>query len=428
MPAARFTARPSVPARRLRRAPAELDRAEALGWGATLEELLAGLNGPGTVAPPAGLTSFTEANRGRGNGWDEYINLGGWWIEQMTTTRTPLREKLVLLLHCQFPTAYDKVGYASLMYRQNVIFRTLGPGPFNVLTKAVSQDPAMLIWLDTGTDEKYDPNENFARELMERFTMGVGTYTEEDVRQSARAFTGWALDWNTGKFRIYEWDHDYGRKHFLGHVGDLSGDDMVEIVTHTPVSARWVTSRLWSWLAYPVTPADPVVAELAPGYATDLNVANLLRAILTHPLFVAPASRQGLVKQPIEWVAGTMRAFGLSTASFRKQGKADYLHYVLSQLGQVPFDPPNVGGWGDNDYWLSTAASLAQLDFALTVSEVADLSEIERPPVALRAEALANLLSIDGWSNETLAALNHVRHVTPELVTLGLVSPEYLAN
>jgi len=408
--------------------PAELDRAEARGWDATLEELLAGLNGAGAVPPPAGLTSFAEANRGRGNGWDEYVGLGAWWLEQMATTRAPLREKLVLLLHCQFPTAYDKVGYASLMYRQNALFRTLGPGPFNVLTKAVSQDPAMLIWLDTGTDEKYHPNENFARELMERFTMGVGTYTEEDVRQSARAFTGWALDWNTGKFRIYEWDHDYGRKHFLGHVGDLSGDDVVEIVTHTPVSARWVTARLWSWLAYPVAPGDPVVAELVPAYSADLNIASLLRAMLNHPLFVAPVSRQGLVKQPIEWVAGTMRAFGLTSSSFRKEGRADYLHYVLSQLGQVPFDPPNVGGWGDNSYWLSTAASLAQLDFAMTVSQVADLSEIHRQPVALRAEALANLLSIDGWSNATLAALNHVRHLTPELVTLGLVSPEYLAN
>ncbi len=196
--------------------------------------------------------------------YEEFIALSTWWIDRMIVTSTPLREKLTLMLHQQFPTSYAKVSYANLMYNQNQLFRKLGPGPFDVLTQAVSADPAMLIWLDTGTDLKAVPNENFARELMERFTMGIGTYSEHDVRATARAFTGWSLDYTTGEFFFNPYDHDNGEKRYLGQTGHFQGEDIIRIATHTEASSRWVVSRFWSWLAYPVTPKDPSSGSSPP--------------------------------------------------------------------------------------------------------------------------------------------------------------------
>src|SRR5208282_5622456 len=168
------------------------------------------------------------------------------------------------------------------------LFRKLGAGSFDALTQAVAKDPAMLIWLDTGTDYKSHPNENFARELMERFTMGVGNYSEKDVRAAARAFTGWELDYTSGEFFFNEYDHDNRKKTYLGHTGRWQGEDIINLATHTEASSRWVVARFWSWLAYPVTPKNAVVTELAERYRKDLSITKLLESILRHPGFVSP--------------------------------------------------------------------------------------------------------------------------------------------
>ena len=197
-----------------------------------------------------------------------------------------------------------------MMYAQNQLFRTLGPGNFDTLVQAVAKDPSMLIWLDADTSHKNAPNQNFARELMERFTMGAGDYSQEDVIQAARCFTGWELDMVTGEFFLNPYDHDGGVKHFLGRSGRFGGEDIIKIVTHEPASHHWVVSRLWSWLAYPVTPRDPVVQDFVHGYAKDLNLTNLLGSMFNHPAFVSRASLEGLVKQPIEFLVGALRPWG----------------------------------------------------------------------------------------------------------------------
>jgi uncharacterized protein (DUF1800 family) len=408
----------------------ELDAATAAGYEATVERLLAGLSAPEDDRPAVPhLSSYEAISRNRApNLYNESLALVDWWLEKMARTTTPLREKLTLLLHGQFPTANSKVYAPVFMYQQNETFRRLGPGAYDVLTQALAKDPAMMIWLDTGTDVRQSPNENFARELMERFTMGVGTYTQEDVRQGARAFTGWTITDHSGVFTLNEWNHDYGEKVFLGHRGNLTGEDVIEIVTHTEASARWVTSRMWSFLAYPVSPHDPVVAELASSYAQDLDMTNLLRAIFLHPYFLAPAALEGLVKQPIEWVVGAMRAFDLTPASFRKSGGSGFLTYSLSNLGQLPFDPPSVGGWGTNEYWLSTAASLAQLNFAQSVAQVANVAFLEDAAGPERVDVLAARLGIDGWTPHSGAVLNRTRDQMPDLISLALTAPEYVVN
>jgi len=216
----------------------------------------------------------------------------------MATTPTPLREKLTLLLHGQFPTGYDKVGVPIYMHRQNQIFRTMGAGPFDELSLALSTDPSMISWLDLGSNQRLSPNENFARELMERFTMGIGHYSQRDVREAARALTGWSLSYPQGKFEFTTWAHDFGEKTLLGHRGNLSGEDVVRIVTHTDAAAHWVPARMWSFLSYPVGTHDPVVANLAPVFAAEPQHDNLLRAIFMHPNFASTAAAKDSSNSP----------------------------------------------------------------------------------------------------------------------------------
>ncbi|MGA3215970.1 MAG: DUF1800 domain-containing protein [Acidimicrobiales bacterium] len=429
---------PSVLAHLYRRAgfgatQAEIEAAEKLGFEGAVAQLIAGLTAKDAAGDALPLPKLTPLAQSSIPGfsyddYDEFIDLSTWWIDRMIVTDTPLREKLVLLMHEQFPTSYAKVGYADLMYNQNQIFRTLGPGPFDVLTQAVSKDPAMLIWLDTGTDLKQHPNENFARELMERFTMGIGNYSEHDVREAARAFTGWSLDYFSGEFFFNPYDHDDGEKRYLGHTGRFQGDDIINIATHTTASSRWVVSRIWSWLAYPVTPNDPVVLELAPGYKKDLNMANLLEAILLHPRFVSTQSLRGLIKCPIEYLVGMMRLLGLTTQAFEEGS----LIYLLANLGQQPFVPFNVGGWGQNQYWLSTSASNCQLALAYGVAQYADLTEVAdlNGNPGAQVAAITKMLAVEAWSNRSYQALWKMadKGSPQEILVLALVSPEFLMN
>jgi uncharacterized protein (DUF1800 family) len=420
--------------------PAEIEKLSQLSWADLVDGLLAGLSGPdradSTVTLPH-LTSMPQANVPgyHYNDWQEYTELVNWWLGRMAVTSTPLREKLTWLLHCQFPTSYAKVGWAYMMYVQNQLFRTLGPGNFETLVQAVAKDPAMLIWLDTATSHRNAPNQNFPRELMERFTMGVGTYSQEDVSEASRCFTGWELDNVTGQYFFNPYDFDGGVKNFLGRRGRFTGEDIIHMITHTPASHRWVVSRLWSWLGYPVTPHDPVVAQLVPSYARDLNLTNLLAAIFHHPEFVSARARQGLVKQPVEWLVGALRVLGLTTAPF----SSGDLQWALGNIGQVPFTPPSVGGWGFNGYWQSTGAAAGYLQLASAIAGVADLTALENDdgrPAGQVTTAL-RLVGLTSPSRQTVTALTSLAVTlrsntgswpAQQLVTLALVSPEFAMN
>ena len=265
------------------------------------------------------------------------MDLTSWWLGRMIVTSTPLKEKLTFLLHGQFPTAISKVKYPAYMYGQNQLFRTLGSGDFTALTQAVATDPAMLIWLDADSNKASDPNENFARELMERFTMGIGSYTQDDVLAASFCFTGWSVDRRTGVFVFDAADHADRPQTFLAKTGVSSGSQVIDIVTQSAASSRFVPSRFWSVLAYPVTPHDPVIHDLAPGYAADRNLANLLSAIFLHPEFTSSKAIRGLVKQPTEYVVGALRALGIGPADL--QAKADRGHRCDGRNGPGPLRP-----------------------------------------------------------------------------------------
>ncbi|MHB1535747.1 MAG: DUF1800 domain-containing protein, partial [Acidimicrobiales bacterium] len=308
--------------------PSALDALVPAGYNAAVEQLLAGTGSapdptgdalavptfatftrlPGPPGSPAALAAVQALNHQFAA---ELANLQAWWMDRMIVTTTPLREKLTLLWHGHFATAVSKVRDPGLMYTQNQLFRTAGASDFLTLTKAVARDGAMMIWLDTATDKAAHPNENFARELMELFTLGLGNYTQADVVSAARGFTGWTFDRLDGQFRIQPRQHDNGIKTFLGQSGNFGGDDIIRIIVDHPASARFVVAGLWSHLAYPISPTDRVVSDLLPAYGPTFDLTALLRGVFLHPAFLSPATRTGLVKQPIEWLVGAARALGL---------------------------------------------------------------------------------------------------------------------
>jgi uncharacterized protein (DUF1800 family) len=336
----------------------------------------------------------------------------------MVLADNPFPEKMTFFWHGHFATAIQKVRSAGLMLRQNELFRTEGLGAFDVLDLAVAKDPAMMLWLDTNQDVAAAPNENFARENMELFTLGYGNYTEEDVRQAARCFTGWRYQRSTDTFEEVARLHDDGTKTVLGQTGNFDGGDVVRILTHSTASSRWVPTRVWSRFAQTIT-FDPVVASLTAAYTTSLDLSALFTATFNEPTFLATKSQ--LVKQPVEYVVGAWRALGLRPA------KASDLA-VLKALGQVPFDPPNVGGWTADDGWLTTAASYERLQFAHAVTKTGDISVVADAATSDRIDAVANLLSIDGFGAQSTVALAQVSDDPESLVTLALCAPEYVVN
>ena len=416
--------------------PDELDAAVAAGYDDTVERLLdlSAIDGadslprPTFTAPlaasalPADPTARRAAQqKEQKTQRDEAVALGQWWVQRMAASTTPFRERLALFWHGHFATSVQKVKLPELMYRQNEIFRTAGAGSFETLTQTSSKDPAMLIWLDSNDNRKQSPNENFARELFELFTLGIGNYTEADIKDSARAFTGWQYVRARDAFAIAPNLHDTGMKTVLGQTGNLGGEDVVRIATRTPASAAFVAAKLFSHFARPVATTDPVVKDLAAGFAKDLDVGNLVRAMVHHPEFLAPASRSGLVKEPIVYVAGTLRALNL-----RANAPGVGVDATLNALGQAPFAPPNVGGWPQNGYWLTTSFALSRLKFASAVAQRADLKAVSSVAAADRPAAAARLLAVDGWSPTTAAALAKAAGDPRALMTLALVAPEYL--
>ena len=418
----------------------ELDSLVPAGYEAAVEGLISGLRGPDPAGDAVAVPAFPDVRRpGKTASPAERqaVNaelraglnaLQDWWMQRMVATSTPLREKLTLFWHGHFATGVSKVRDPKLMYLQNELFRHQGSGSFEGLTQAVAKDGAMMFWLDTETDNAAHPNENFARELMELFTIGIGNYNQDDVTAGARSFTGWAYSRASYRYFFQAAQHDYGTKVFLDQTGDFNGTDVISILVRQPESARFVLAKLWSHFAYPVTPADPVVDDLVGSYGPGFDVAGALRAIFLHPAFRSEPTRTGLVKPPIEYLVGAARALGLKAGAPPSGGGTGRLSLarVSSALGQEPFNPPSVGGWGQNSYWLDTATADIRLQAALLLARRADSSWIESLPVSQRPAAVADSLGLDGWGPTTAAALASQADRPQQLVALALVSPEYV--
>jgi uncharacterized protein (DUF1800 family) len=285
------------------------------------------------------------------------LELRTWWVAEMLSTPTPLTEKMTLFWHNHFATSQQKVRVASLMYRQNVMLRRYATGNFGALLREVSKDPAMLIYLDGAQNRRGAPNENFAREVMELFTLGEGHYSEADIKEVARAFTGWGVDADAGEFRFRRAAHDDGSKTILGSTGRFNGDDVVTLLLQQPATSEFIVGKLWREFVSP-EPDKVAVRQLAATWrAANYEIKPLLRAMLLSDAFWAQENRGTLVKSPVELVIGSLRQFRFSV-----EDPAPFA-VILRQLGQDLFGPPNVKGWPVGDAWLNTTTLLARKGF-----------------------------------------------------------------
>jgi uncharacterized protein (DUF1800 family) len=340
--------------------------------------------------------------------WEKLFRLQAWWLDRMCTSTTPLQEKLALFWHGHFATSNEKVNDALLMYRQNALFRAGGAGSLRELVQQMSLQPAMLIWLDNDPNEKGRPNENFARELMELFLLGVNEYTQADVVASARAWTGHnTLEGDRTQYHFYPTRHDTGTKTFMGVTRNWDGPEIVDFLlrddpTRKRVAARFIATKVWSFFAAP-KPSTTIVDTISDEfYDSELDIRTLVRAIFLHPEFMSTTSKQGLVRSPAEWVAACLRALNFTAVDSNPQ-------WWMGDMGQTLFEPPNVSGWRQNAFWLTTSRIWARANWVRYVTwhanEAGVLSDTRNLASADAVQRAFDLFGIDSPSAETRARL-----------------------
>ncbi|MFQ5653271.1 MAG: DUF1800 family protein [Planctomycetota bacterium] len=311
---------------------------------------------PGDLLPPKGATRKERMElRRRGRQMGE--ELKAWWAGEMVATDSPFTEQMVLFWHNHFTSGLRKVRSPIFMARQNALFRRHASGSLRVLLHEIARDPAMLLYLDTQRNNKARPNENFARELLELFTLGEGHYGEADVKEAARAFTGWKVDARRGAFRKVRRQHDGGAKTFLGQRGDLDGEEILDILLEHPRLALTITEKLWREFISDA-PVEEEVERLAVIFrASDLQMEPLLEALFSSPFFWEAAGRGSLIRSPVELVVGTARTFGAEPE------RPALLARAIRSMGQDLLDPPNVKGWPGGERWITATTLLARRGF-----------------------------------------------------------------
>ncbi|MFZ2490487.1 MAG: DUF1800 domain-containing protein, partial [Thermoanaerobaculia bacterium] len=291
-----------------------------------------------------------------------------WWLMRMIFTARPLEERLTWFLHDHFATAFYKVQSAEAMLKQNELLRQSAAGRFDQLTLAISKDPAMLIWLDNWRSRKESPNENYARELLELFSLGHGNYTEADVVAAARAFTGWTLDRITLTYRFVDSFHDHGTKTFLGTSGDLDGGDIVRLACGTEAHGRFIAARVFAAFAHD-HPSEELVARLARIYLDGgTALLPLVREVLLSPEMYDSATVRSQVRSPVEFAVAAIRQCGVQSDLTRQ------IVTALNAQGQVPFNPPDVDGWTSGFGWINSGALLSRMNLANTIAAAVDSS------------------------------------------------------
>ncbi len=314
-----------------------------------------------------------------------------WWLLRLIVTRRPLQEKMTLFWHDHFATSAAKVDIGPAMYNQNEAIRSQCVGRFQDLLTSVSKDPAMLYWLDNQFNVKGKPNENFAREVMELFTLGIGHYTEKDIQESARAFTGWSYGAqrpnkknpqadkpaarNT-QFVMREELHDDGVKAFLGNRGNFDGDDVLGILAGNPQTALYITRKIWEWFVYP-NPDAGLIDRFATNFRSKgLDIKTLLRSIMESNEFYSDRAYRSIVKNPVDFCVATLRQLGVGANLMDAMKAQDEKEIARASvparvaanstkaMGMELFFPPDVSGWDGGSAWISSATMVERIKWA----------------------------------------------------------------
>lgn len=325
---------------------------------------------------------------------DDRQALAGWWIYAMLHSGHPLREKLTLMWHNHFATSDEKVNSRTLMVRQNQLIRRHALGKFEPFLQEMSRDPAMLLWLDSNSNVKAHPNENYAREVMELFALGVGNYTETDIREAARAFTGWHTDASAQEYQFNADLHDDGIKTVLGQTGPWNGDDIIRLLLEQPAAGRFLVGKLYRELVSEEPPPEGIIESLAEQYRSNgYDTGMIVRTILESRLFFSDHAYRKRVKSPVEFVLGAVIAANSPTQELgARQFANDFflavpeptiedevpppppqfnpvlLANLCGEMGQALFAPPNVKGWRGGRDWLNDSTLLARANFAASAA------------------------------------------------------------
>jgi len=289
---------------------------------------------------------------------DAIRDLRLWWLNRMRYTSAPLLEKTTLFWHGHFATSIQKVNDPFLMWQQNETIRTHALGKFPDLLKAMSRDPATIRWLDLNQSKKNHPNENFAREVMELFSLGEGNYTEKDIQEAARAFTGYRVNPETGAFRRNERDFDPGPKTVFGQTGPFSGDDIIDIIVARPQCARFIGRKIWKYFVAE-NPSEESIRQVADlllrnGY----DIGATLGVIFRSSGFYSAKVMHHQIKGPVQWLIQTTRMLEVPLPDPK------IVENSLQALGQVLFAPPNVKGWDGGRAWISSSSLLYRYNLA----------------------------------------------------------------
>jgi uncharacterized protein (DUF1800 family) len=399
---------------------AEIDAAVKAGLPATMDALL----------HPERISDAALESRLRADNFDltKVEQLRRWWLVRMSATQRPLLEKMTLFWHGIVTSSFRKQGRNyELMATQNAFIRTHALGNLRDLLIGISKDGAMLKWLDGTGSTRTHPNENYARELMELFTLGVGNYTETDVRELARALTGWYVD-PAGAVQFRARAHDTGAKTFLGQTGNFGLEEAIDIILAQPAAARYLSTRMWEYFVYP----GPSTADLQPVvdayHHSHYDIRAMMTAVLGSPGFYSNKAYRALVKAPAELMAGVTRQFGV------KLDPNDFA--AMEAMGQALFDPPNVAGWAGGADWLSTGEWMARMRWLLAMSQkhtpsLAVLTAKAAKPSDVVERAVAWMVdgNISGGARQALAdhlqGLGDQAVAASDLFFLVAGTPEY---
>ena len=384
---------------------------------------------------PVPLPAYLDNPVANDQGYPQWVFATKWWIDRMLDSPKPLQEKMTFFWHGHFTSSWDKVDQGFVICRQNRLYRDNAVGNFRNLAQAMAVEPAMLMYLDNDDNENGSPNQNFARELMELFLLGVGNYTETDVEGAAHAWTGYGINGGTYTYEFHNELHDYSPTTFFDVTKVWTGPGVIDEIllvnaTKRQIAARFITKKLWEYFAYQ-NPSSGLLDALAPAFAADWNIKSLLRAMFLRPEFYSSEAINGMVRNPVEWTVAAMYHAGLRSADTNPQ-------WYLENMGQQPFYPPNVSGWRPNAYWINTSAFGARADFARGITwklrEAHVLDNLPSMSIDQAIDAVATMFGIAPLSAPTRSALygylatqrttNHNWWQATNMITMAMLAPE----
>lgn len=343
-----------------------------------------------------------------------------WWLDRMVLSEHSLRERMTWFWHGHWATSLSKVDDALPMYVQNQTLRKFALENFADMSRAMVNDGALIYWLDGQTNTVKAPNENLSRELMELFTLGVNRYSESDVKETAKALTGYRVDKSSGKVTYLPAQHFSGTINFLGTSGSFDANSLSDFLVKREDCAQFITERMWYRF---ISSMNPLSDTNLKTKFQDRRISTLVQALGTHSAL--DDASNSMVKSPVDWFVSVSRALSITPSQF---SNAAVIRNNLNLLGQLPLYPPNVGGWPADQAWLSTSAAQYRITFATALIKEGNLTPISSVPQRDRLETLLNWLGVAEWSPRTRLALRGALGDPARLTLLAICSPEYIVS